>query len=891
MAEDEEPQTRIEAPGQFVRHYEILDEIGRGGMGIVYRARDRELPREVALKRPLPRLLSSEDLRRRFLREGRAAARISHPNIVPVLEAFDEDGVPWIVFQLVDGLSLRELLMREKKLPHDTVLTYGEELASGLQAAHDHGVIHRDVNPKNILIDGAGRALLTDFGLAHTIAVDDATSEATTDIGGLTSTGAMLGTPRYMAPEQVLGRPADARTDIFALGAVLYEMCTGTPAFHSTSRGELVGEILHREPDPIGKHTYEVPDELERIIRKCLAKRPDERYQSTRDLLTDLRAVHKQIEFMEYSETHPQWAMPKPHQLRRISLAAAGAVVLVVAGFALWRIIPGQATTALFARAEPIQVTSSEAWESEPSMSPDGGRVAYVSDATGNLDVYVIGVKGGNPISLTDDPASDRSPTWYPDGSAVLFVSDRHGAEGIWKTGQLGGPAILVVENAGDPAVSPDGTRLAFAREDSSGLTRVFVAPLNDAAEVIGLTGPGYGLWDQRQPTWSPDGKRICYAAFDGLWQVSSTGGRPRRILAGSDVDQEPVWSPDGRTIYFSSYRGGHLALWQVAATGGSPERVTRGTASETHPSLAGAGTRLAYCTEEVDYRMVVRDVTSGSETVLPGFRHDWMPAFTPTGDALVFVSDRWGPQLDLWLQPLLDGRPQGEPRRLTDHPGSASHPVVSPDGKWIAYYRVLDDERDIWLIPIEGGLPRQFTREPGPDIHPAWSPDGTRIAYSSERGGGARIWIEGVADGEPQGTPFAVAGSGPTALAPSWSPDGTQIAFVGSIEGAAEVYVVAAIPDAIPRVVSRGAHASRVRWDSGGRALLVSGSWSSPGPPLRRVSLDGDSVRTVEPEVDFGQKDPAGFFDVTRDGRLLVWCRETKDGDVWVLDATSERP
>ncbi len=890
MPDDREALPHSPVPGERVRHYEIVNEIGRGGMGIVFQARDLNLSRDVALKRPLPELLGSMELRRRFLREGKAASRVSHPNIVAVLEAFEENGVPWIVFQLVEGVSLRDRLAQGGKLLCTTVLAHAVELASALHAAHEHGVIHRDVNPKNILIDASGRALLTDFGLARTLMTGEADASTSTESVGLTSTGAVVGTPRYMAPEQVLGRPTDARTDIFALGAVLYEMCTGAPAFHSTSQGELVGEILNREPEPIGKHTYEVPDELERIIRKCLAKRPDERYQSARDLLTDLRAVHKQLEFREYSETHPQFPMPRPHQLRRIGLAAAGAILLVVAAFTLLRIIPGRTALPPFARAQPIQVTSSEAWESEPALSPDGGRVTYVSDISGNLEVYAIGVNGGSPIALTNDPASDFSPTWLPDGSAVLFVSDRLGSDGVWKTGQMGGPAVLVAENASDPAASPDGKRLAFAREDSSGSTRVFVAPMDDAAEAVDLTGPGFGLWGQRQPAWSPDGKHICYASSDGLWQVPSSGGRPRRILSGSDVDQEPVWSTDGRTIYFSSYRSGNLAIWQVAASGGKPERVTLGNASETHPSLSGAGTRLAYCTEEVEYRMVVRDVPSGRDTVLPGFRHDWMPAFTPAGDGLVFVSDRWGPQLDLWLQPLLDGRPQGDPRRLTEHPGSASHPVVSPDGKWIAYYRILDDERDIWMLPIGGGLPRQFTREPGPDVHPAWSPDGTQIAYSSERGGSARLWIERVTDGEPRGAPFEIAASGPAAQAPSWSPDGTQIAYTKSIEGAADVYIVAAAPDAVPRAVTKGAHASRVRWEPGGRVLLVSGTWGSPALTLKRISLEDGSIRSIEPEIAFGRRDPAGFFDVTRDGRLIVWCREAKDGDIWVLDATSER-
>jgi serine/threonine-protein kinase len=891
MADDEEQDTRTRTPGRSVRHYEILDEIGRGGMGIVYRARDRDLPREVALKRPLPALLTSEDLRRRFLREGRAASRITHPNIVPVLEAFEEDGVPWIVFQLVKGVSLRELLAREKKLPLDTVLAYGAELASGLQAAHEHGVIHRDVNPKNILIDGAGRALLTDFGLAYTVAVENSSSAATTDVGDLTSTGAMLGTPRYMAPEQLLGRPPDARTDIFALGAVLYEMCCGAPAFRSENRGELIGEILHREPEPVTHRSYRTPPECERIIRKCMAKRPDERYQDAKDLLADLRALRRRLEFEEYSETASANSAPPGRWRPRPQTVVLSVLLLVVATVAV-KLNGRSAPAAPFSDARPFQVTSAPAWELQPAISPDGGRIAYASNEGGNLDVFIIGSEGGKPVALTHDPAADYDPTWFPDGSAVAFTSQRRGRNDVWKMGQLGGEPTLLVESAAHPAISPDGRRIAFIRPDSAGVQRIAIADLDNPARSKVLTGPADGLWDHLSPSWSPDGSRLAYAAFDGLWEVSAKGGPARRVLAGDEADQDPIWSADGTTLYFASYRGGPLALWRVPATGGAPTRVTLGTGAESHPSLSADNLRFAYCTEEPDNYTVVRDLASGRETAIPCQRQDLFPALTPNGDGIVFASDRWGARLDLWFQPLADGAPSGEARRLTSQGGDASHPVVSPDGRWIAYYLVKGDNRDVWITSLDGGIPQRITEDLSADFQPAWSPDSERIAFASERTGSSRIWVQCISHGAPVGEPYAVTSDDFGAVAPAWSPEGGRIAFVGIRGRASEVYVVP-VPSAageplLPaRAVPTGAGAYRVRWDPASGDLLVSGTWGTNRSVLARVAADGSAMKPVEPEVLFNQNgDPTGLLDISRDGRWLVWTREAKRGDIWLLDA-----
>jgi TolB-like protein/tetratricopeptide (TPR) repeat protein len=321
-------------PGARVAHYEIVDELGRGGMGVVYRARDLTLGRQVALKRPLPADDDDPLHRRRLLREARAAARLSHPHIVPIYEVLEHDGVPWLAMELVEGTTLRGLLAEGRPLPLTEVVRYAEGLASALETAHAHHVLHRDINPNNVMIT-KGRAVLTDFGLARILAASEDSTTHSRD-SGLDSPGRVVGTLRYMSPEQSLGKPLDARSDLFSMGAVIYEMCTGQPAFPGEGP-EVLDAVLHRPPTPVSRLNYEVPEELERIVRKCLTKDPDDRYQSARDLGVDLRALRRRLEHEEYPEEPvrgggPRGAWPP----RRWAGAALVIVALAAAGVAWW---------------------------------------------------------------------------------------------------------------------------------------------------------------------------------------------------------------------------------------------------------------------------------------------------------------------------------------------------------------------------------------------------------------------------------------------------------------------------------------------------------------------------------------------------------------------------
>ena len=297
MAQEEEGAVQAVVSGNVRRigMFEILDEIGRGGMGIVYRARDTRLHRVVALKRPKPEMLSSPDLRRRFMTEARSASKLMHPNITTVFEVFEENGVPWLVMELIDGASLRSILSEGDPLPCEDVLRHAEGLTDALRAAHVSGVLHRDINPNNVLIGKDGRARLSDFGLAGVWAVSGTASEQSAESTEAYDADRVAGTRGYMSPEQALGKPVDPRSDIFSLGAVLYEMCAGRPAFVRKESSDWMDLLLHREPEPVSSLNVEVPVELERIVQRALAKRAFQRYQSANEMLLDLRAVRRKL--------------------------------------------------------------------------------------------------------------------------------------------------------------------------------------------------------------------------------------------------------------------------------------------------------------------------------------------------------------------------------------------------------------------------------------------------------------------------------------------------------------------------------------------------------------------------------------------------------------------
>ena len=886
--------------------YEILAAAGAGGMGEVYSARDTRLGRTVALKILAQDFSANAERRRRFEQEARAASALNHPHICalydigeaaplrpgePAVGATGPDRVLFLVMAYVEGETLAARL-RRGPLPIAQALDLAAQIADALDAAHKAGVVHRDLKPANVMLSrgngGGGRhplhATLLDFGLAKLTGHGErpAFSEDTTTAGEdpMTARGLVLGTLPYMAPEQVEGKATDRRTDIWAFGTVLYEMLAGARAFPGDTPTRLAAAILEREPVPIEGRQPRTPPALARVIAKCLHKDPEARWDSARDLADELRWIASSVTDANGTAAR---------RLRSAARVAGAAGLVALAAFGLWRWI-GWAGG--LPAANPRQVTAGTGWEADARISPDGSDIVYAAEGPdGNVDLWLVDVRGGNPIRLTSDPAVDRSPAWFPDGSSIAFTSERSDPPGVWKTPRLGGAATTLVGSAEAPAISPDGTRIAFTRSDSRGLRRIAVAPLADPAAARVITTDRDGLWDHRTPAWSPDGRSICYSGQRDLWVVPAEGGAAARITTDDQYDSTPVFAPRSGFIYFSSYREGTNAIWRVSHAGGRPARVTLGVGPEVQPSLSLDGMRLVYSTFSTNSDLVIVDRSTAAESVLGGERNEVSPAIAPDGLSLAFASDRLEGRYDLWLQALdAAGRPSGGPVRLTDHPGAVTHPRFSPDGSRIVYQRAVEGQRDIWIVAKSGGAPVRFTDDPGADTLPEWSPDGREIAYVAERGGKARVWVAPApgATGTAPARPITDGSSAP--FSPAWSPDGRTIAYAGGTPaGGADIWLIEPAGTGPARQLTQGAMAHRAVW-AGSGTLLVSGRWKSGRLRVMRVDAATGAMEDASYPGLFGLHSQRGEFVLSTDGRLLAAVRQRARGDIWMLQATRGR-
>jgi Tol biopolymer transport system component/tRNA A-37 threonylcarbamoyl transferase component Bud32 len=860
-----------------VANFEVVAEVGRGGMGIVYRAHDLNLRRDVAMKRPRPDLLDRPGFRQRFLAEGRAASTLLHPHVSTVFEALEHDSIPWLVMELVDGISLRRLLQRGNPLRLEDILQHAEGLADALRAAHARHLLHRDVNPNNVLIGTDGRARLTDFGLACAWVEEPAEPSATTASDVANAVGRVVGTRGYLSPEQALGRPLDPRSDLFSLGLVMYEMTTGRRAFPATESGVWLDALLHHEPAAVCDFNRDAPPELGRIIRRATAKEPVQRYQSASEMLLDIRALRHKLE-SDAGDTVVPVGRARP--VRPWLLAVAGVTAAAVAAVGLWRAIDAGRDRAPFAGWTPRQLTTAPGWEAEPAISPDGSLIAYASDQAGNPDIWLIDVRGGESLRLTTGPAADTSPAWFPDGSAVAFERANGAQSSIWKVPRLGGAPTMLVEDGAQPTISLEGGWVAFTRADASGEQHVMVMSLTGAADIRFVTTTDDGLFDHRHPAWSPDGEWICYADFRDLWLVPAAGGASTRLTRDQAVDDSPVWSADGRWIYFSSLRGATTAVWRVHSSGGTPERVTSGSGPERQPSVSRDGTRLAYSTFVSDPDALLVDRSTGARSLISGSRQEDTPAVAPDGRSVVYTSDRLG-KFDLWRQPVLDGRVEGSPQKLTDHPGNVACPRFSPDGQWIAYFRVEGSARTLWILPAAGGIPHRLVERSGIDMHASFSPAGDRIAFVSDRSGHESVWISGFADGRLLGQPREVAVDGAQPRFPAWSGDAREIAFVW----ADDVWVVGEHAGGPARKLTSGAGIQFVDWDPWSQGWLAMGFWGGQRLEVRRLDPVTGRDTALDPPVSLGGVHAASTGGLDRSGRLLACVLNEVRGDIWVLE------
>ena len=725
------------AHGQLLGPYEIIGLIGAGGMGEVYRARDTRLHRDVAIKILPADVATDVDRRQRFEHEAQAAARLDHPNIASVFDVGVNDGVPFIVSELIEGQSLRERL-HDGRMEPSMIRNVGAQVAEALAAAHERGIVHRDVKPDNVLINSEGVVKVVDFGIAKIIGGAKLSGRTVTSHG--TAPGVVVGTASYMSPEQIRGEAVDHRSDIFSLGAVLYEMIVGARPFSGTTAAETMASVLRDEPrnlDELG--TF--PGGLSALIMRCLDKRPSHRFQSARDLAFSLQTIQRSAAVATISG-----GLGHDRKSRRGLAAGVLAMGLLATAFVLW----GYANRTVGSTTLGVrQLTFDSGVEAFANLSRDGSMVVYAGNTNGNRDIFLRDVGAREAINLTSDSlVSDSQPALSADDRQIAFRSERDGG-GVFVVSRTGGPARRVTRSGFNPSWSPDGLRIVTASEsvDWRPDTRTPNESQLHITEIVTGNTRTLSTGDAVQPAWSPSGKRIAYWGLwergqRDIWTVAVDGGEPVRVTNDAALDWSPTWAPDGRWLFFSSDRDGAMNLWRVrideetGTLSGSPEALNLPASWVGHADVAQTGAII-------------------------------YSSFQRTGnlDRTPFDADK--------------GAFVGTPEPVTTGTNFFLQPQPSKDGRWLTFTGQNGTTRSVFVSTIDGKNIRPVTEGFGRDSGVNWNPSSDRILFYSSRSGRYQIFSVNRDGGElRQETNVDGYGLGRSV----WSSDGRRAATLETV-------------------------------------------------------------------------------------------------------------
>ncbi len=878
--------------GTSFLHYRLAEKIGEGAMGVVWRATDTTLDREVAIKiLPAEFAVDAERLAR-FEREAKALASLNHPNIAAVYGFHEAQGVRFLAMELVAGEDLSQRISRGP-LPLDEALDAAQQIAAGLHAAHENGIVHRDLKPANVKITPDGKVKVLDFGLAKTYGPQAISGGSMTMTSAGTAAGMILGTAAYMSPEQARGKPVDRRTDVWAFGCLLYEMLAGRVAFPGETVTDVLAAIVHEDPDWDALPGVSRP-RVERVIKRCLVKDQRERVRDLADIALVLREIGADPGGADASTA----AVPLAASRRSWPLIAAiGVAGIFLGAFAGTRWLAGPAARGKGATSEArvtsmTQLTDLPDVQYEPNLSPDGKNLLYVAVDGGDEDVFLLRVGGENAVNLTEAFAdNDFDPAFSPDGERIAFCSRREGG-GLFVMGATGESPKRIATEGAHPSWSPDGRKIVYSTERvTDPFSRNTVASLW-VVEVA--TGEKKHIYDGDavQPVWSPSGKRIAFFAVDqgqrDLRTIPAEGGTFTPVTDDPETDWDPFWSPDGAWLYFLSDRRGGPDLWRIPIDEGSgevrgePEPVTTGVARPMQGSISADGRRIALTidTARGEILRVPFDPAAGRPAGPPVSLFSSTSPFVQVdvADDGAWITYRTSKPRENLFVIGSDGTGR---RRLTDDAFRNRGPRWLENNEWILFYSNRSGEYELWIMRRDGTDLRQLGNTTGLGLLvPCVTPDGSRVAMQVHGKIGAPEL--GVANVEPDwfgvGSPsmnVAVEKAAEAFFPMTWSPDGKRIAgrLLTPQGNLPAIYTPAT--DRLELQQDPGGWRGSVVWLPDGRRLLA---WDHN----RNVATLWDSVTREVTDVA-GLPGPSDVA-LSADGRTLILNRQISEGDIWML-------